>query len=403
MRLWRSVAGEEPQWPLPSSKEPAPPGPVAPQPARLPEPERPLRPADSVSWGMRVAAAWALRFLVVVAAVYVLVIVLNAISLVTVTIVVAVMVCALLQPAVARLVDVGVPRPVSALLVFVLGVGAIVAASWFVITQVTGSWGDLSAQLQDAAGTIHHWAVNGPLHLSDKDVNEYTTDLGQTIRGNRQTLVAGVFQTATSAIGVLSGVVLCLFATLFLLFDDGTIWRWFVRLLPRHAQERARVGGRAAWRTLTAYMRSSVLLAVINALTMVVIMMVAGMPLVVPLGVLVFLGSMIPMIGVLVAGVVIVLVALVTKSLTLAIIMAVALFLTVQLEGNLLNPWILGKAVQIHPLAILVTVTGGTLLGGIFGAFVAVPLVAVVNSVALAVHQQHTARRLTSSAPEQGP
>jgi predicted PurR-regulated permease PerM len=128
-------------------------------------------------------------------------------------------------------------------------------------------------------------------------------------------------------------------------------------------------------------MRFSVLLGVVNALTMVVILAVAGMPLVVPLGVLVFLGSMIPMIGILVAGVVIVLVALVTHGVTMAVVMAIALFLTVQVEGNLLTPWVLGRAVQLHPLAVLTTVTGGALVGGIFGAFVAVPLVAVVNNV----------------------
>ena len=137
-----------------------------------------------------------------------------------------------------------------------------------------------------------------------------------------------------------------------------------------------------AWRTLIAYMRSTVLLALINSFTMVVIMLIAGMPLVVPLGVLLFLGSLIPLLGMLVAGVVVVLVALVTKSVFMALVMAIALVLTVQLEGNLLNPLIMGKAVNIHPLGILMAVTAGTILGGIFGAFIAVPLAAVVNNVA---------------------
>jgi predicted PurR-regulated permease PerM len=139
--------------------------------------------------------------------------------------------------------------------------------------------------------------------------------------------------------------------------------------------------GNVAWRTLIAYMRSTVLLALINSFTMVVIMLIAGMPLVVPLGVLLFLGSLIPLLGMLVAGVVVVLVALVTKSVFMALVMAIALVLTVQLEGNLLNPLIMGKAVNIHPLGILMAVTAGTILGGIFGAFIAVPLSAIVNNV----------------------
>jgi predicted PurR-regulated permease PerM len=140
--------------------------------------------------------------------------------------------------------------------------------------------------------------------------------------------------------------------------------------------------GNVAWQTLIAYMRSTVLLALINSFTMVVIMLIAGMPLVVPLGVLLFLGSLIPLLGMLVAGVVVVLVALVTKSALMALVMAIALVLTVQLEGNLLNPLIMGKAVNIHPLGILMAVTAGTILGGIFGAFIAVPLAAIVNNVA---------------------
>jgi len=102
--------------------------------------------------------------------------------------------------------------------------------------------------------------------------------------------------------------------------------------------------------------------------------------------VLLFLGSLIPLIGMLVTGLVVVLIALVTKGVVMALVMAVALILTVQLEGNLLNPYILGKAVQIHPLGILMGVTAGTIVGGIFGAFIAVPLVAVLNNVASDVH-----------------
>lgn len=341
-----------------------------------------LSPTDSVSWGMRVAAAWAIRFLLVVGALYVLVLLLNLVSLVTVTVVVAIMITALLQPAVAALTRLGVPRLISAVLVFVLGVSAIVVAGWFVTTRVTGSWSVVSSQLQDSAVTIRHWLVNGPLHLSDAQVDKYTTELGDTIEGSRGTLTAGVFATATSAIGVLSGAVFCLFATLFLLLDDGAIWGWIVGLFPVYARNRAIDAGQSAWHTLTAYMRGSVLLALVNAGSMVVVMMIAGLPLVVPLGLLIFLGSLVPIIGMLVAGAVVFLIALVTSSLTVAIVMAIALFLIVQLEGNLLGPWVLGRAVNIHPLAVLVSVTAGALLGGVFGAFIAVPLVAVVNNMA---------------------
>ena len=341
---------------------------------------------DTVSWGLQVAAAWALRFLLVAAALVVLLNLLNSVSLVTITVIVAVMICALLQPGVELLMRYRVPRIPAAILVFVLGMSTLVGAAWFVVQQVSANSSELGAQLLDAVATIRKWLVTGPPKMSEYQVQQLIDDLTKTITENRASLAQGVFATANGALVVVGGAVFCLFATLFLLTDDGGIWRWVVRLFPNEAQARVAHAGNVAWRTLIAYMRSTVLLALINALTMVVVMLIAGMPLVVPLGVLLFLGSLIPLIGMLVAGVVVVLVALVTKSLVIAVVMAVALVLTIQLEGNLLNPFILGKAVQIHPLGILMGVTAGTILGGIFGAFIAVPLVAVLNNVANDIH-----------------
>ena len=343
---------------------------------------------ETVSWGLQVAAAWALRFLLVVAALVVLLNLLNSVALVTITVIVAVMICALLQPGVELLMRYRVPRIPAAVLVFVLGMSTLVGAAWFVVQQVTANSSELGGQLLDAVGTIRNWLVTGPPKMSEHQVQQLIDDLTKTISENRASLAQGVFATANSALVVVGGAVFCLFATLFLLTDDGGIWRWVVRLFPNEAQAKVAHAGNVAWRTLIAYMRSTVLLALINALTMVVVMLIAGMPLVVPLGVLLFLGSLIPLIGMLVAGVVVVLVALVTKSLVMAVVMALALVLTIQLEGNLLNPFILGKAVQIHPLGILMGVTAGTILGGIFGAFIAVPLVAVLNNVANDIHDR---------------
>ncbi len=354
------------------------------------------RATDTVSWGFQITAAWALRFLIVMAALFVLLTLLNSVSLVTITVIVAVMICALLQPAVGVLMRYGVPRILAAILVFVLGMTALVGATWFVVQQVSSSSSELGNQLLDAVATIRHWLVTGAPQMSETQVQQLIDDLTRTITENRASLAQGVFATANSALVIVSGAVFCLFATLFLLTDDGSIWRWVVGLFPDQARARVAHAGTVAWRTLIAYMRSTVLLALINSLTMVVIMLIAGIPLVVPLGVLLFLGSMIPLIGMLVAGVVVVLVALVTKGLVMAVVILLALFLTVQLEGNLLNPYILGKAVRIHPLGILMAVTAGTIVGGIFGAFIAVPLVAVLNNVANDVQ----GRAMGEPAPE---
>jgi predicted PurR-regulated permease PerM len=336
--------------------------------------------------GFQRAALWSVRFLLVVAALAVLLNLLNAVSLVTITVIVAIMICALLQPLVGLLTRYHVPRALAAILVFVLGTTTLVGSTWFVVQQVSANSSALGGQLLDAVGTIRQWLVTGPPHMSDRQVTQLVDDLTRTITENRAGLAQGIFATANSALVIVSGAVFCLFATLFLLADDGGIWGWALRLFPDQSRRQVDHAGRVAWRTLIAYMRSTVLLALVNSLTMVVIMLIAGLPLVIPLGVLLFLGSLIPLIGMLVAGVVVVLVALVTKGLVLALVMAIALFLTVQLEGNLLNPFIMGKAVRIHPLGILMAVTAGTIVGGVFGAFIAVPLVAILNNVATDLH-----------------
>lgn len=341
-----------------------------------------------VGVAMRAVASWSARFLLIVAALFVLWRILDAISLVTITVTVAVMISAVLRPWVNLLARSGVPRWLAATFVFLLGVVAIGALTWFVIAQITDNADTIGLKLNQAVVGFSDWLQHGPARLSDEQVAQYTAEIQRQLTNAIGGILSGAYATATSIIGVLSGIILCLFALLFLLLDDGAIWRWVVSLFPANSIPAVQEAGRVAWRTLVAYMRSTVFLAVINALTMVVIMMIANIELVVPLGVLLFLGSLIPLVGMLVAGAVLVLVAWVMNGPVVAMVMLVSLFLTVQLEGNLLNPYILGKAVNIHPLAILATVTGGTLVGGIFGAFTAVPLVAIINNVATAMRPE---------------
>ena len=343
------------------------------------------RPSTTPEDALRVTAATAGRFLVIIAFLYVLILLLNQISLVTITITVAIMLSAILRPLVNLAVRGGAPRWLAAPIVFLLGVGFIGVAMWFVVTQITSNMPTIVSRLNDAGLSILTWLKQGPAQMSQEQVDQMSTQLAGKLANAQGDIASGALATASSVAGFLTGAILCLFSLLFLLLDDGQIWAWVVRLFPASEHDRVETGGAVAWRTLVAYMRSTIVLALINALTMVPIMMIAEMDLVIPLAVLLFLGSLIPMIGMLVAGVVLMLVALVLKGAVTALVMGIALFVVIQLEGNLLNPYILGKAVQIHPLAILATVTGGTLVGGVFGAFVAVPLVAIINNVVTAV------------------
>ena len=149
------------------------------------------RATDTVSWGFQVAAAWALRFLLVVAALFVLLTLLNSVSLVTITVAVAIMISALLQPGVELLTHYGVPRILAAILVFVLGMTTLVGAAWFVVQQVSANSSELGGQLLDAVGKIRNWLVTGPPKMSEHQVHQLIDDLTKTITENRASLAPG--------------------------------------------------------------------------------------------------------------------------------------------------------------------------------------------------------------------
>lgn len=353
------------------------------------EPVTPARAREAVPFGVRLAGAWSGYLLVVAAAVALIFWGLAKLGLVTVALVTAVMVAALLQPLVSLLVRRGLARGLAAVVSFFLGFGFIGLLVWFVWAQVAGSSGEFSRQLGTAERGARDWLVNGPLGLDPATANQYTVDLGKTISAHSGDVTSQVTSHLGQATGAISGFVLTLFCVLFLLADDGSIWRWCVRILPKPAHAYADLGGAAAWKTLVVYMRSLVLLALLNAAAMLPIMWIADVPLAVPLTVALFLGSLIPLVGVLVAAVLLFVIALIGKGIVTAIVMMVALTLVIQLFGNLINPIILGKFVDLHPLVILLGVTAGTVLGGTFGAFTAVPLIAVVNNMVKVMRRYH--------------
>lgn len=186
--------------------------------------------------------------------------------------------------------------------------------------------------------------------------------------------------------GVLTGTVIALFCTFFFLLDGRAIWTWVVGLLPRQARQQVHQAGRRGLVTLAAYTRTQILVAAVDATGIGVGAAILGLPLALPLGILVFVGSFIPFVGALVTGAIAVLVALVVKGWVTAVIMLVIVLAVQQIEGNVLQPFLMGHAVALHPVAVLLVVTGGTMYAGIVGALFAVPVAAVLNTVILFFH-----------------
>ncbi|MBI1757857.1 MAG: AI-2E family transporter [Actinobacteria bacterium] len=349
---------------------------------RLPDTGVPgRRPVDSVSWGVRVAAEWSARLALIALAGYLVLRALIQVRLVAFAFLVAMLLTALLYPLMASLRARGVHRSLSALLVLLLAVTALGLVGWFVTAQVTSNAESLTGQLTTAGNHIRGWLTSGPLHIRDDQFANLTKNVTDAIGRNQGTLASGLFATASTAVEAVGGILLTTFSTFFLLRDGPLIWSWLVGLFPAPARGDVRAAGGLGWQTLSGYVRGIVVVALADAVSVTVVLLVVRVPLAIPLGVLVFLAAFIPLVGLTVIGALCVLLALISHGPGAALVVLVSIVLLVQAEGHLLHPLVMSRAVRIHPLAVVLAVTAGTLVGGIQGALIAVPVVAVLHTL----------------------
>ena len=343
-----------------------------------------------VPWGMDLAAAWGWRFLVVVAAGLLILKALAIFAVVTLPLVIALLIAALSSPAVRLMRRAGVPQGLAALGVVVGGLGLVVLLLTFAGQQVATGANDLADQVVVGLGEVRDWLQDGPLNASNSQINTYFESAQDAI--TEQTRDGQVLAQVTSfgtALGhVFAGFFIILFSTYFFLADGERIWSWMVRLSPRAARARVDSSGRVAWVSLTQFVRATVIVALVDAIGIALVAALLGVPFVLAIGVLVFLGAFVPMIGATVAGTVAILVALVDQGPITALLMLGGVILVQQIEGHILQPFLMGRWVSLHPLGVIVAIACGVIVAGIAGALVAVPLAAVVNAVVqhLAAH-----------------
>ena len=357
------------------------PAPPAVVPATVPAAAAAVRdPAAEVPYPLRVAAALSWRLLVVAGALAVLGFLVIELSLVVIPVAVALLLAALLGPAVDGLCDRGVPRGLSAAVVLIAGIAVVGGVLTFVVRAFIAGLPDLQEQVGESIQTIKSWLVTGPFKLSEAELDGALDSLTRTLSENREQITSGALSTVTGVGHFVTGVLLVLFTLIFFLYDGRTIWRFVVRGVPAPHRDRADLAGVRGFASLVGYVRASVLVAVVDALGIGIGLWALSVPLVVPLAALVFLGAFIPIVGAVIAGVVAVLVALVTNGLVTALLVLAVVIAVQQLEGHVLQPLLMGRAVALHPLAVVLAVAGGVVLAGIVGALLAVPLVAVANA-----------------------
>jgi predicted PurR-regulated permease PerM len=328
-----------------------------------------------------VAAEAGWRLLVLAGTVWVLMRVISAVQLVVFAFVIALLMTALLQPTVARLKRRGVPRGPATALTVILGFVLLGLLGWFVTWQVMENIDALSNQIQNGIDDLRNWLLKSPFHVTDKQINQIAKNLREAIGANTDQITSAGLEGVQVIVEALTGILLVFFSTLFLLYDGERIWQWFLKLVPAAARPGVAGAGPRAWRTLTAYVRGTVLVALIDAVFIGVGIYFLEVPMAVPLAVFIFLFSFVPLVGAVASGALAVIVALVTQGVFTALMTLVVVLAVQQIEGHVLQPFILGRAVRVHPLAVVLTVAAGGMVAGIGGAVVAVPLVAVTNTV----------------------
>ncbi|MGH3504944.1 MAG: AI-2E family transporter [Nocardioidaceae bacterium] len=336
--------------------------------------------------GWRVTGEVAWRFLLVIAALGVVAYLVGYLAVVVVPVAVALLLAALLNPVVERLVRWRLPRAFAVVVTLVGGTVVIAGVLTGVASAVTANLPQLQAQLGQSVAQLDSWLANGPLHLSPHALQGLIGRAISAAKNHQATLISGAVSTVSTVAEALTAAALIIFTLIFFLKDGDAIWRFTTRAAPRSARSRVDGAGRAGFAGLIHYVRATILVAAGDAIGIGIGLVAVGVPLALPLAALVFLGAFIPIAGTVTAGVIAVLVTLVTSGLIPALIMLIVVVVVMQLEGNVLQPLLLGRAVRLHPLAVVLAITVGTVVAGIAGALLSVPLLTVVTSAVRHLH-----------------
>jgi putative heme transporter len=319
-----------------------------------------------------------LQLVVIAIAVWVVGQVLGRIAFVAVSAAVAVLLAALFVPGVRLLADRGMPRWLATLVVLLTGLVVLGGLVAFMVGSVVKGLPDLGSRLGESYDQLRGWLTG--LGVSGEQLDRMLTEARDWVANNRANLLSGVWGVVSTAGTLLAGLVLAIFLLIFFVHDGRRLWRGLVRPLAPATRERVTTAGERAFHDLTSYVRTTMVVALIDAVGIGLGLWLTGVPLVLPLAGLVFLGAFVPLIGAFASGLVAVLVALVTQGPIVALIVVGVVVLVQQLEGNLLEPLLMSQSVRLHPVAVILGVAIGAELAGVVGALLAVPVMTTVRA-----------------------
>lgn len=346
----------------------------------------PPTPDDKVAFGMRVAAGWSWRILVVLALVAVVGFLIVQLRYVAVPFFIGVLLAALLVPFSNWLQRKGWPKALAVAVNEIAVIAVVAGLITLIVFQVRAGWPALQASTLRRYDDLTVFLSQPPFEISAEEINAYVAGVIKTFTDNLSVLIDPALEIGSLGGHILAGFVLALFTTLFILIDGRRIWQWIVKLFPNNARAAVVGGGEAAWITLTTFVKVQIVVAAIDAVGIGLGAFLLGVftgrefPLVIPIAIAVFLASFIPVVGAVVSGALAVFVALVFLGPIEALVMLGIVILVQQVEGHVLQPLLIGSVVKVHPLAVVLAVAAGGFTAGIPGALFAVPLVAVLNN-----------------------
>jgi len=371
--------------------------------APLPQEQAPVPRSVEIPHGIEIATAWSWRLLLIAAAGGLIFWLLRFFSEVTVALAIALLITALAIPFVDLLGRLGLPRGLATAITVIGGLAVVVGMLALVGQQVTTQLSDLRVEVVEGLQQIEDWLQDGPLNMSDADISAMVDRVQETFNSGNGEVVTRVTEVGTTVTRVAAGFFIVLFATYFFLYQGNRIWGFLVGLFPRAARRQLDDSGRRAWVSLTAFVRATVLVALVDAVGIALAAAVLRVPLALAIGVLVFLGAFVPLVGALVTGFVAVLVALVSQGFYISLAMLGAVVLVQQIEAHVLQPFLLGRLVSLHPLAVIIAIAAGIVVAGIVGALIAVPLVAcgsaIIKHIAGEAEQERVRRRIRRPRP----
>ena len=346
--------------------------------------------------GVVTASEWSWRLLAIVGLGAVVIYLIGVFHEIVVPLLVALLVAALIVPLVNRLLRVGWPRWLAILVSLLVFAAVVVGLVYLVVWQVRIGLPALEHESVAAYDRARTALRQPPWSVSDAQFAGYLKSAGDVVRKDSGQLLGGALSIGVTTGHILAGALIAIFATIFILIDGHGIWAWIVRVFPRNARPGLTRAGSAGWRTLTSFVRVQILVAAVNAIGIGLVAFFLGLPLAIPIAVLVLLASFIPVIGAIVSGIIAVGIALVFGGPLQALIMLAGVLLVHLLEAHVMQPLLVGGAVKVHPLAVVVAVAAGTGLAGVPGALFAVPAVAVGNAMVTAMLRRPTDDGLVS-------